>query len=155
MLTNEFEKCEFKYRIKVSIPEYANPFKTNIRGIKNVVYHKHCQNLKFNYNNYEVSIYNSYLYIDNVKNILIDMNDIWCALKFPGFVTKYEIIQYHTMFDNHLISCDSLIGLEKLYTRLYMHDIMPRLLLLLNQHRNYIFHYIPLDVIHVMILYLI
>lgn len=151
MISYEYDKdyvtCDIKIpHNKLSLGEYMNLYSilhklkyepsSIIRGII----------LKFK--EYNVMIEQDYILmeklyimsINNIDNILVVINDLWRILKFPGFVTKYEII---TKVCSRNINGKTIYNKHNITVPLY--DILK----ILYNNNNSIFHYIPMDVINV------
>jgi hypothetical protein len=102
----------------------------------------------FKFNDFRVIVKNEYILMENlykmsiskIDNILKIINELWRVIKFPGFVTKYEIITKIRSINNDLNKI--------MYNK---NDIVPfvDILKILYNNTNSLFHYIPMDVIHV------
>lgn len=103
----------------------------------------------FNYNKYNVIIKPNHILMENIDimsintidNILVVINDLWRVLKFPGFITKYEIIT--KICSRKCNSNNTIYNENDIIVPIY--DIIK----ILYSNNNSLFHYIPMDVINV------
>lgn len=141
----DYVTCDIKIPIKHKFVSYT---------VYETVYNLKCRpsypssaGVIFKFNDFRVIVKNEYILMENlyklsiskIDNILMIINELWRVIKFPGFVTKYEIITKIRSLnqDNYRI----------LYNK---NDIVPLvdIIKILYHDNNSFFYYIPMDVIN-------